>query len=282
MIPPPKHQINLNSPADNVQVMGILNVTPDSFSDGNRFVSESAILAQVGKMIDDGADIIDIGGESSRPFAKAVAPEKETARVLPTIKAIRKEFSVRISIDTTKAAVARQALEAGADIINDISALRFDPEMAKLVRETDSPVVLMHMQGTPGDMQKTPKYDDVVGEICDFLREKIDWAKSLGIKKSKIIVDPGIGFGKTLAHNLSILKHLDRFKALGCPVLLGHSRKAFIGKILDREVEDRDTATAIVSALSCLKKVDIIRVHDVDKTVQAVKMAAAIEAAERK
>ena len=280
MIPPPQHQINLNSPAGHVQVMGILNVTPDSFSDGNRFVSESAILAQVRKMVADGADIIDIGGESSRPFAKPVALGEETARVLPTIKAIRKEFSVRISIDTTKAAVARQALEAGADMINDISALRFDPEMIELLRETESPVVLMHMQGTPGDMQKTPKYDDVVAEITDFLRERIEWAQSLGIKKSKIIVDPGIGFGKTLAHNLSILKHLDRFKALGCPVLLGHSRKAFIGKILDREVEDRDTATAIVSALSCLKKVDIIRVHDVDKTVQAIKMAAAIEAAE--
>jgi dihydropteroate synthase len=260
--------------------MGILNVTPDSFSDGNRFVSELAILAQVRKMVADGADIIDIGGESSRPFAQPVALEEETARVLPTIKAIRKEFSVRISIDTTKAAVARQALEAGADIINDISALRFDPEMIELVRDTGSPVVLMHMQGTPGDMQKTPKYDDVIGEITDFLRERIGWAESLGIKKSKIIVDPGIGFGKTMAHNLSILKHLDRFKALGCPVLLGHSRKAFIGKILDREIEDRDTATAIVSALSCLKEVDIIRVHDVNKTVQAIKMAAAIEAAE--
>jgi dihydropteroate synthase len=280
MIPASQSSIKANSPVDHVQVMGILNVTPDSFSDGNRFVSESAILAQVRKMVADGADIIDIGGESSRPFAEPVALEEETARVLPTIEAIRKEFSVRISIDTTKAAVARQALEAGVDIINDISALKFDPEMIDLVRETDSPVVLMHMQGTPGNMQKTPKYDNVISEISDFLQERIEWATALGIKKSKIIIDPGIGFGKTLAHNLSILKHLDRFKALGCQVLLGHSRKAFIGKILDREVEDRDTATAIVSALSCLKKVDIIRVHDVDKTVQAIKMATAIETAE--
>ncbi|MCA1766433.1 MAG: dihydropteroate synthase [Desulfobulbaceae bacterium] len=271
----------MNTPPPNrVRVMGILNVTPDSFSDGGRFCSPAAILAQVRKMVEDGVDIIDIGGESSRPFAEAVSIEEETARVLPTIQAIRAEFSVPISVDTTKAAIARKAIEAGADIINDISALRFDPEMVELAGQTGTSVVLMHMQGTPGNMQKSPEYHDLIGEINDFLQERIEWVLAHGVKQEKIIVDPGIGFGKTLAHNLSILKHLDRFKSLGCPLLLGHSRKAFIGTILGRDPDDRDTATAIVSALSCLKDVDIIRVHDVDKTVQAVKMAAAIEAAE--
>jgi len=269
-----------NSLVKRVRVMGILNVTPDSFSDGGRFISESAIMDQVRKMVTDGVDIIDIGGESSRPFAAPVSIEEETARVLPTIQTIRKEFSIPISVDTTKAAVARKAIEAGADIINDISALRFDPHMAELARETGNSVIIMHMQGTPGNMQKDPKYDDVVGEIIAFLSERIEWAVAQGIKREKIIIDPGIGFGKTCAHNLSILKHLDRFKSLDCPLLLGHSRKAFIGTILDRDINDRDTATAIISALSCLKDVDIIRVHDVDKTVQAIKMAAAIESAE--
>lgn len=280
MILPNQSQRDKTTPAAHVQVMGILNVTPDSFSDGGRFISEPAIIAQVRKMIADGADIIDIGGESSRPFAKPVSLEEETARILPTIKAIRQESSIPISIDTTKAAVARKALEAGANIINDISALRSDLQMGELVRETASPVVLMHMQGTPGNMQNDPKYDDVIGEISDFLQERIAWAESIGINKQKIIVDPGIGFGKTLEHNLAILKHLNRFKTLGCQVLLGHSRKAFIGRILGREAGDRDTATAIVSALSYLKKVDIIRVHDVDKTVQAIKIASAIETAQ--
>jgi dihydropteroate synthase len=269
-----------NAPGAHVRVMGILNVTPDSFSDGGRFVSEAAILARIRKMIGDGVDIIDIGGESSRPYAEPVSIETEIARILPTIETIRREFSVPISVDTTKGAVARKALEAGANIINDISALRFDPKMVELAGEFESPVVLMHMQGTPGNMQKDPKYDDVIGEIIAFLQERIEYAVGHGVKKEKIIIDPGIGFGKTQAHNLSILKHLDRFKYLGCPILLGHSRKAFIGTILGREVDDRDTATAIVSALSCLKDIDIIRVHDVDKTVQAVKMAAAIASAE--
>ncbi|MDF1577019.1 MAG: dihydropteroate synthase [Desulfurivibrionaceae bacterium] len=268
-----------DSLAKRVRVMGILNVTPDSFSDGGRFVSTAAILAQVGKMVADGADIIDIGGESSRPFAEAVSLEEETARVLPAIQAIRKEFSIPISVDTTKVAVARKAIEAGADIINDISALRFESAMVELAGQTGASVVLMHMQGTPGNMQKNPDYHDLLGEITDFLHARIEWAVAHGLKKERIIVDPGIGFGKTPAHNLSILKHLDRFRALGCPVLLGHSRKAFIGSILDRDPDDRDTATAIIAALSCLKDIDIIRVHDVDKTVQAVKLAAAIEAA---
>lgn len=265
--------------SDRVMVMGILNVTPDSFSDGGHYTSATDIQAWVEKMIGDGADIIDIGGESSRPFAKPVSPTEEASRVLPVIKAIRRQFSIPISIDTTKASIARQAIDEGANIINDISSLRFDKEMAPLVRDTGSPLVIMHMQGTPGNMQKEPKYKDVIGEISSFLEERIAWAESQGINRDKIIIDPGIGFGKTLQHNLTILKHLEEFKTLGCPLLLGHSRKAFIGKILDREVDDRDVATAIVSALCCLKKVDIIRVHDVNKTVEAIKMATAIQQA---
>ncbi len=278
MVTVPDH--NNSALRGRIKVMGILNVTPDSFSDGGRFNKQQAIDFQIEKMIRDGADIIDVGGESSRPFSEPVSPEKEASRVLPVIKAIRRQSSIPISIDTTKASIARQAIEEGADIINDISALRFDPYMADLVRDTSSPVVIMHMQGTPGNMQQDPRYDDVVGEISDFLQERIEWAISKGINKDKITVDPGIGFGKTKEHNLTILKHLDRFKSLGCPVLLGHSRKAFIGSILEREVEDRDTGTAIVSALSCQKNIDIIRAHDVDKTVQAIKMATAIQQAE--
>lgn len=253
--------------------MGILNVTPDSFSDGGRFTSKAAVLHQVEKMIDDGADIIDIGGESSRPFAEPVSPAEEAARVIPVITAIRKEFSIPISIDTTKAVIARQALDHGANIINDISALRFDPAMAELAGERACPVVLMHMQGTPGNMQNAPQYSDVIAEISAFLKERIAFAEGRGISRDKIIIDPGIGFGKTLAHNLAILSHLDQFQALGCRILLGHSRKAFIGTILNREVTDRDTGTAILTALCAAKGVDIVRVHDVDKTVQALTLA---------
>jgi dihydropteroate synthase len=263
-----------------IRVMGILNVTPDSFSDGSRFNSDQAIQSQIEQMIEDGADIIDVGGESSRPFSQPVSLEEELSRVLPVIKAIRQQSSIPVSIDTTKAEVARQALDAGADIVNDISALRSDVSMVELLADQECPVIIMHMQGTPGDMQTDPTYDNVVEEISAFLQERIKWAVKHGIAKERLIVDPGIGFGKTIAHNLSILKHLDRFSELGCPVLLGHSRKAFIGKTLDLEVDERDTATAIISSLSAAKKIDIIRVHDVAKTVQAIKIAQAIEGAE--
>lgn len=263
-----------------IRVMGIINLTPDSFSDGGRFNSDQAIQSQIEQMIEDGADIIDVGGESSRPYSQPVSLEEELSRVLPAIKAIRGQSSIPVSIDTTKAEVARQALDAGADIVNDISALRVDTSMTELLADRECPVIVMHMQGTPGDMQLDPTYSNVVEEISDFLRERIDWAAKQGIAKERIIVDPGIGFGKTIAHNLTILKHLDRFRELGCPVLLGHSRKAFIGKTLALEVDKRDTATAIVSALCAAKGIDIIRVHDVAKTVQAIKMAAAIEGAE--
>jgi len=262
-----------------VLVMGILNVTPDSFSDGGRFISEHSIAEQVDIMVAAGADIIDVGGESTRPFAEPVAVAEELGRVLPAIRLIRQRSPIPVSIDTTKAAVARQALAAGADIINDISALRFDPDMINLVRETEVPVIIMHMQGTPSDMQVDPHYDDVVAEIIDFFAERLAWAAGYGVPGKRFIVDPGIGFGKTVGHNLTILKRVAEFSKLGCPVLIGHSRKSFIGKLLGAEMGARDVATAAISALCAQNGVAILRVHDVEKTVQAVRLAEAINRA---
>lgn len=261
-------------------VMGILNVTPDSFSDGGSFVNPAAVNAQVAAMLAAGVDIIDVGGESSRPGSESVAVDEELSRVIPAIRAIRSQSSaIPVSIDTTKAEVADQALREGADIINDISAFRFDPSLITVAVKHQAPVIIMHMQGTPKDMQAAPTYGDVVSEIRDFLQERISWAEAQGLDRERIIVDPGIGFGKTVMHNLSILNHVADFKALGCPLLIGHSRKAFIGKILDLAVEDRDSATAAVSALCAARGADIVRVHDVAATRQAVRLAEAITAA---
>ena len=262
-----------------VLVMGILNVTPDSFSDGGRFFSDTKSADQIDSMLESGADIIDVGGESTRPFAEPVSIEDELARVLPAIRQIRQRSSIPISIDTTKAEVARKALDEGADIINDISALRFDPDMIGLVQETDVPVIIMHMQGTPSDMQVDPHYEDVVAEILDFFKERLAWAEENGVSAKRFIIDPGIGFGKTVDHNLTILKRVSEFSELGYPVLIGHSRKAFIGKILDIDVDKRDGATAAVSALCVMQGVSILRVHDVKKTVEAVRLAEAIQKA---
>lgn len=259
-----------------MQVMGILNVTPDSFSDGGSFLSPPEIVDRVARMVAEGADIIDVGGESSRPFAEAVSPAEERKRVIPAIELIRKHHAIPISIDTTKAAIAREALAAGADIINDISGLRFDGAMLPLLREVDCRIVIMHMLGTPRDMQVNPVYGDVVGDILAFFEERLAWAEGNGLDRQRFIVDPGIGFGKTVAHNLTILRRLPEFLRLGCPVLVGHSRKAFIGKSLNLEVEQRDVPTAAISALCAVKGAAIVRVHDVGKTVQAVRMAEAI------
>jgi dihydropteroate synthase len=263
-----------------VQVMGILNVTPDSFSDGGRFFDAESIGAQVDAMVQDGADIIDVGGESTRPFAEPVSITDELDRVLPAIRLIRQRSAIPISIDTTKAEVARRALAEGADIINDISALRFDPEMAALVRETEVPVIIMHMQGTPSDMQLAPRYDDVVFEIKEFFAERLAWAVANGIARKRFIIDPGIGFGKTAGHNLTILKRAAELTELGCPVLIGHSRKSFIGKVLGLEADERDVATAVISALCARKGIAILRVHDVKMTVQALRLAEAIDQAD--
>jgi len=257
-------------------VMGILNITPDSFSDGGRLNSEMAILARADQLVAEGADLLDIGGESTRPGAQPVPLAEEIGRVVTAIRAIRQKHPTPISVDTTKAEVARLALAEGANLINDISALRFDPQMAPLLHNQQVPLVIMHMQGTPGNMQQNPTYEDVIGEILAFLAERITWAETQGIVREQIIVDPGLGFGKTIAHNLTILKHLDRFHELGCPVLIGHSRKAFIGKLLELEVTERDQATAILSGLCARQGAAIIRVHDVAATVQAVKLAEAV------
>lgn len=262
------------------KIMGILNVTPDSFSDGGQFDSVASACSQAEAFLASGADIIDVGGESTRPFAEPVSEKEELARVIPAIRAIRARYSIPISIDTTKAEVARQALAAGAGIINDISALRKDPEMLRLVQETSVPVIIMHMQGTPGDMQVSPHYENVITDIQAFFRERLAWLAGNGVDSGRITLDPGIGFGKTLAHNLSILKHLAEFKDLGCPLLLGHSRKRFIGDITDLAVEERDLPTAVVSALACSSGVDIIRVHNVAATCTALQMVDAIRKAD--
>ncbi len=262
------------------RIMGILNITPDSFSDGGHFSSTEAALAQAEKLIDAGADILDIGGESTRPFADPVAAEKELQRVIPVIRGIRQNHSIPISIDTTKANVAREALEVGADIINDISALHKDAEMISLVKETTVPVIIMHMQGKPADMQIAPEYQNVIEDILDFFRERIDWITGNGIALDRLIIDPGIGFGKSLQHNLSILKNLKKFSLLGTPVLLGHSRKRFLGDITETAVEEeRDLATAVVSALCYTENIAIIRVHDVAATRQALLVTEAIRSA---
>lgn len=260
------------------QIMGILNVTPDSFSDGGRWQSEAALEARIARLLAEGADIIDVGGESTRPFADPVSTEEELGRVIPAIRKIRERSTLPISIDTTKAVVAREALATGATMINDISALRHDPEMIEVVRSYTGPVILMHMQGVPGDMQVAPCYSDVVAEINAFFIERIGWMKRYGISRDRIIIDPGIGFGKTLEHNLAILRNIPAFKTHRCPVLIGHSRKFFLGQLLDVPVEERDDSTAVVSALCAQQGADILRVHDVRGTHQAVHLVAALTA----
>lgn len=266
------------------RIMGILNVTPDSFSDGGRFFALDNALAQAEKMIAGGADIIDIGGESSRPFSESVSEEEECRRVLPVIEHLAKKISVPISIDTTKSIVASRAISAGASIINDISSLRLDPEMGKISAKNDVLLVLMHMKGTPADMQVSPAYDDLVSEIYDFLHQALCRAEKYGVAKSKIIVDPGIGFGKTISHNLFLINRLEEFKRLDVPLLLGASHKAFIRKILtqpdqpelkpDHPVVETGTQASVAAAV--MKGAHIVRVHDVESTYQTIKIIDAI------
>ena len=258
-------------------VMGILNVTPDSFSDGGRFLRLDDALRRAEEMVAEGADLIDIGGESSRPGSAPVALDEELHRVIPVVEALAGRISVPLSVDTYKAEVARRALDAGAALVNDISAMRFDPAMKELIAERGVPVILMHMRGTPRDMQISPFYEDVIGEIGVFLRERIAEAVSAGIAQSSIVVDPGIGFGKRVADNLEIVRRLDAFHALGCPILLGPSRKSFIGKVLDVPSEERLEGTAAVVALSVLRGAHLIRVHDVRQMVRVARMVEAIE-----
>ena len=263
-----------------MKIMGILNVTPDSFSDGGNFADFQSAIIQADELIGAGADILDVGGESTRPFADPVTTEEELARVIPVIEAVRQKHNITISIDTTKAVVAREALKAGANIINDISALRKDPEMIAVVRDSSVPVIIMHMQGTPSDMQIKPVYGDVVADIIDFFKERIDWIISKGVDHNRLIIDPGIGFGKTLHHNLSLIKHLENFSCLKLPLLLGHSRKRFLGTITGVPAEkDRDLATAVITALCAGKNIAVVRVHNVAAARQALLLAEAVRSA---
>lgn len=248
---------------ERVLVMGVLNLTPDSFYDGGRYGTPQAAVARALAMVDEGADIIDIGGESSRPGSRPASVDEELARVIPVVEGLASTCDVLISVDTTKSAVARAAIAHGARIINDISALRFDPEMGEVVARGGTFLVLMHMQGSPETMQHNPAYADVVAEIKDFLRERMDVATSAGIDRARLIVDPGIGFGKSLAHNLDILRQLASFKQLGVPILVGLSRKSFLGEILDLPTTERLVGTIAANAIAIANGADIIRVHDV-------------------
>ena len=262
-------------------MMGILNVTPDSFSDGGEFIEASAAVERGLQMEAEGADIIDVGGESTRPGAEAIAAVEQIKRVCPVIWALARQTEAPISVDTTSSEVAAAALEAGASIINDISALRFDGEMAQLASREKTPIILMHMQGTPRDMQNYPMYDDVVQEVKEFLAERIAYALSAGIEQEQIIIDPGIGFGKSLGHNLSLLKQLAILHELEAPVLVGPSRKSFIGKVLDIErPAAREYGTAAAVAACVAAGVQILRVHEVKAMRQAAYLAAAIQSAE--
>jgi dihydropteroate synthase len=257
-------------------IMGVVNVTPDSFFDGGRRLDPAKAVADGAAMAASGADIIDIGGESTRPGARPVSEEEELARVLPVVRDLRREVRVPISIDTYKSSVARAALDAGADIVNDISALHFDPKMTSLVAAEKVPVVLMHMQGTPGTMQQEPHYGDVVREVRDFLATQLYEAMDAGVAPEAIIIDPGIGFGKTLEHNLQLLRGLPVLAALGQPLLVGVSRKAFIGKILNSTPDERLEGSLAAAVAAALAGANILRVHDVPETCKAARIADAI------
>jgi len=258
-------------------VMGILNVTPDSFSDGGRYLEREKAIEHGLSMARDGADIIDVGGESTRPYSKKISVDEEMERVIPVIEALSRELNIPICIDTYKSEIAKKAIQAGASMINDISAFRIDPDLIPVVQESGVPVILMHMKGTPDSMQDNPTYDDLMGEILDFLKNAVDRALNGGINEDMIIIDPGIGFGKTFDHNLQIINTLHKFHSLGRPILLGTSRKAFIGHILDKEPQDRDTGTMATIAAGVMNGAHIVRVHDVKKGVETVKVIDAIK-----
>ncbi len=257
-------------------IIGILNVTPDSFSDGGKFFKFDDAVKQGIKMAEEGADILDIGGESTRPGSNPVSLEEELSRVIPVIESLSKRIDIPISIDTYKAKVAQTALKAGAQMINDISALRFDPEMKKITAEYNVPIVLMHIQGTPRNMQENPWYEDVISEITDYLKESIKIATGAGIDPDKIIIDPGIGFGKRLEDNLNILKNLKRFSILNCPILIGCSRKSFIGKILNLPMGERLEGSLAALAVAVMNGAHIVRVHDIKESKRVVELIDAI------
>jgi dihydropteroate synthase len=257
------------------RVMGIVNVTPDSFSDRGRTRAPEAAVAHALRLVDQGAELLDIGGESSRPGAEPVALDEELRRVVTVVEALAPRVGVPISVDTTKAEVARQALAAGASIINDIRALG-DPALASVVAGSRAGVILMHMAGNPRTMQIDPRYDDVVGEVRAALAARVAAAEAMGIPRSRIAIDPGIGFGKTIEHNLALLRNLDQFANLGCAVLIGTSRKSFLGNLTGRALEERATASVVSSLAAVLKGASVVRVHDVAAMVDAIRTWTAI------
>ena len=269
-------------------IMGVVNVTPDSFSDGGKFFVRDAAVAQGQKLAADGADILDIGGESTRPFSDPVSVDEEIERVIPVIEKLADQVTIPISIDTMKAEVARRAIDAGASMINDVSALRFDPAMGEVARQFETPVVLMHMLGSPKTMQDSPTYDNLIADISDFLKDAIERAQKQGISKSKLIIDPGIGFGKTVSHNLFLIRHLYAFAALEVPILIGPSRKAFIRNLLkdgqtndippDLPIVETGTQAAVAAAVLC--GAHIVRVHDAFNTRATIRILDAIKLAQ--
>ncbi len=262
---------------DRPMVMGVLNVTPDSFSDGGRYLDSGAAVKHALEMVEEGADLIDIGAESSRPGAEPVSEAEELHRLIPVVQEVCRHVSVPVSVDTTKAAVARAAIEAGAAVVNDISAGQADPAMTGVVAETGAGLVLMHRQGTPQTMQRAPQYGSVVDDVRDFLRGRMQAAEQAGIAADQILLDPGIGFGKNLEHNLTLLAGLDAFQSLGRPILVGVSRKAFIGEVLGRRTDDRLMGTAAAVAAALLRGARMVRVHDVKAMQDVVRMIHAIQ-----
>lgn len=262
--------------SDRPLVMGIVNVTPDSFFDGGRYVNAEMALAHGVRLVEEGADLLDVGAESTRPGAEVVNEAEELRRAIPVVTALVKAVPVPISIDTSKAAVARAALDAGAVLVNDVTALQGDPAMVDVVADSGAGVVLMHMQGMPRTMQDAPHYDDVLGEIMAFFEERIRFAMAHGITRRQIILDPGIGFGKLLADNLALLAHLFQFHQFDCPLLVGVSQKGFLGQILDRPVQERQWGTAAAVTMAVDRGAEILRVHDVRAMKDVVQVAMAM------
>jgi dihydropteroate synthase len=270
----PALPLNREDSSVDASVMGIVNVTPDSFSDGGLFLDADAAIAHGRELVAEGAQILDIGGESTRPGAEPVDAAEEIRRVVPVIEALAGN-STQISIDTTKATVAERALEAGATIVNDVAAFRFDPEIAAVTADAGATCVLMHMLGEPRTMQDDPRYDEVVSDVKAFLEERLEYALGQGIPEERIWLDPGIGFGKTLDHNLELIARLDEIVAIGRPVVFGASRKSFLGKLTGRQVDERLAGTIAANIIAYQRGARVFRVHDVAPTVDALQVAAA-------
>ncbi len=280
-----RHDKGYLDTSEKTLVMGILNVTPDSFHDGGNYYDLESALNRARKMIDDGADIIDIGGESTRPNSSYISADEEIRRIVPVIKELSRETQVPISIDTYKAEVAEKAIRAGAQIINDISGLQSDKEMVRVAASNNTPIIIMHIKGHPHDFPKDPVYNELIPEIISLLERRIEYSVKSGVAHDKIIVDPGIGFGKGVRQNAEILRHLNEFKCLNLPIMIGTSRKSFISKVLelseDNDINESDSSligTLVTLVIAVSKGANIIRVHDVKEAVQAVKMYRSIEA----